>query len=188
MAEPAHSIDTSSPATNVIKTRRMTLRELAFGDAQALIDLDADPRVRRYLIDDPVDSPTRALLLIDHVQALYADGCGLGIWRADDPEQNFLGYFSLMRVAAPHRDAGMVEIGVRLHPRAWGHFYALEGGRALCHYAFETLRLPALAGYCDPGNRVVSLLLRRLGFKDTGVTTHFARDAKSFRLSAPRPS
>lgn len=182
MAEPATLVETKRQP--VIETRRMSLREFEFGDAQALIDLDADPRVRRYLIDDPIDSPTRALLLIDHVQTLYADGRGLGIWRADDDDENFLGYFSLMPVAAPHRDSGMVEIGVRLHPRAWGHFYALEGGRALCKYAFDTLRLPALVGYCDPGNRVVGILLRRLGFKDAGLTQHFSNEAKSFRLNA----
>ncbi|MFK8014900.1 MAG: GNAT family N-acetyltransferase [Gammaproteobacteria bacterium] len=170
---------------NALQSRRMQWREFDFGDAQSLIDLDADPRVREYLIDDPVDSPTKALLLIQHLQSLYADGRGLGIWRAADDEDAFLGYFSLMPV---NECLDQVEIGVRLRPEAWGKFYALEGGRALCDYAFDTLNLRRLVGYCDPGNRVIGILLRRLGFRDTGLTTHFERHAQSFERLAPSSS
>jgi len=164
-----------------LRSRRLRFRQFDFADAQSLIDLDADPRVREYLIDDPVDSPTKALLLIEHVRAMYSDGRGLGIWRAADENDVFLGYFSLMPVAA---DAQRVEIAVRLPPPPWGKFYRLEGGRALSDSAFTPLELPRLVGYCDPGNRVIGLLLRRLGFHDTGLTTHFARTAQSFERLA----
>ena len=165
-----------------LPTRRMRLRCFEFSDAQSLIDLDAHAQVREYLIDDPVDSPTKALLLIEYLHTLYNDGRGLGIWRAGNLDDDFLGFFSLMPVDG---DASHVEIGVRLHPEAWGKFYALEGGRALCAYAFDTLKLPRLVGYCDPGNRVIGILLRRLGFHDTGLTTHLSRTAQSFELKSP---
>ena len=164
----------------VISTRRMRLRRFDFGDAEALVELDSDPRVRRYIIDDPIDTLTQALLLVDHLQSLYADGRGLGIWHAADATGSFLGHFSLMPV-----DEDDVAIGVRLHPRAWGHHYAIEGGRALCRYAFKEIALPRVIGYCDPDNRVVDLLLRRLRFVHEGAVRQDGRHVSRYVLNRP---
>lgn len=154
-----YNIDTSA----VIQSRRLRLRRFHLGDAQSLVALDADERVRRYIIDDPVDTLAQALVLIDYLQSIYADGRGLGIWHASDASGEFIGHFSLMPV-----DGEEVAIGARLRPQAWGHFYALEGSRALCRYAFDTLELPRIVGFCNPENRVVDLLLRRLKFAHRG--------------------
>lgn len=145
----------------VIVSRRLTLRRFDLGDAALLVELDADERVRRYIIDDPVETLAQALTLIDYLQDVYDKG--LGIWHASDDTGAFIGHFSLMPI-----DESDVAIGVRLHPDAWGKFYALEGGRALCRYAFESLSLERIVGYCNPENRVVDLLLRRLKFRNEG--------------------
>ena len=164
----------------VICTRRMRLRRFDFGDAESLVELDSDPRVRRYIIDDPIDTLTQALLLVDHLQGIYADGRGLGIWHAANLAGDFLGHFSLMPV-----DKDDVAIGVRLHPGAWGHHYAIEGGRALCRYAFDQIALARVIGYCDPDNRVVDLLLRRLRFRHDGLTQQDGHRVSRYVLNRP---
>ncbi|MEO1575192.1 MAG: GNAT family N-acetyltransferase [Pseudomonadota bacterium] len=150
-----------SDRSPVITSRRLTLRRFDLGDAAQLVALDADERVRRYIIDDPVETLAQALTLIDYLQGVYPTG--LGIWHASDDTGAFIGHFSLMPI-----DDADVAIGVRLHPEAWGKFYALEGGRALCRYAFGTQGLERIVGYCNPENRVVDLLLRRLRFRNEG--------------------
>ncbi|MFK7888039.1 MAG: GNAT family N-acetyltransferase [Gammaproteobacteria bacterium] len=165
-----------------LRGRRLVLRRFEYADAQDLLSLDDNDRVRRYLIDDPVDTPTQALLLVDHLLTLYADGRGLGIWHASDEHQQFLGHFSLMPVS----DTDDVEIGVRLGPQAWGKHYALEGGRLLCQYGFEQLQLPRIVGFCDPENRVVDVLLRRLRFDALGLQTIKGREVLAFSRENPR--
>jgi RimJ/RimL family protein N-acetyltransferase len=165
-----------------LRGRRLRLRQFDFADAYDLFALDDDERVRRYIIDDPVDTPTNAILLIDHLQTLYNDGRGLGIWHASDENDRFLGHFSLM----PVEQSKDVEIGVRLGPLAWGKHYAIEGGRILCAYGFGQLGLKRIVGFCDPDNRVVEILLRRLGFKKLGLRRKNDRDVLAFSCPNPR--
>lgn len=165
-----------------LRGRRLRLRQFEYADAFDLLALDSDERVRRYIIDDPVDTPTKAIVLIDHLRTLYNDGRGLGIWHASDEEDRFLGHFSLMPVESGHD----VEIGVRLGPQAWGKHYAIEGGRLLCAYGFEQLGLERIVGSCDPNNRIVEILLRRLGFKKLGLCHSNGRDVLSFSRQNPR--
>lgn len=173
------------PEAFELRGRRLRLRRFEYADAPDLLALDDDERVRRYLVDDPVDTPTQALLLIDHLHTLYADGRGLGIWHASNRNDEFLGHFSLMPVTDSHD----VEIGVRLGPQAWGKHYALEGGRLLCRYGFETLGLPRIVGFCNPDNRVVEVLLRRLGFEKIGRQENAAgHDVLAFSCQRPQPA
>ncbi|HST45065.1 MAG TPA: GNAT family N-acetyltransferase [Luteimonas sp.] len=157
----------------------MRLRGLRHADLFELQALGRDARSSRALLDAPVDTLAAAAALVDHANRVYADRPGLGIWRADDAQGRFLGFFSLMAEFA----ATEVEIGTRLLPIAWGRGYALEGGAALCTHAFDTLGLPSLLGLCDPHNRSVPPLLARLGFVPDGETEQFGNRALRFILA-----
>lgn len=166
------------PGIELLRTRRMRLRGLRYADIFDLQRLGRDARATRALLDAPVDSVAAACALIDTANRIYRERPGLGIWRADDEQGGFIGFFSLMA----EFDPAEVEIGTRLLPRAWGRGYALEGGAALCAHAFETLHLPALVGLCDPRNRSVPPLLARLGFVADGETEQFGNRALRFVL------
>jgi RimJ/RimL family protein N-acetyltransferase len=165
------------PGEPFLQTRRMTLRGLRHADVFDLQRLGRDARVTHALLDAPVDDIASACTLVDSANRIYRERPGLGIWRADDA-RGFVGFFSLMAELAP----GEVEIGTRLLPRAWGRGYALEGGAALCEHAFATLGLPALVGLCDPANRSVPPLLKRLGFVPAGEVRQRGRPALRLRL------
>lgn len=167
------------PGLELLATRRMRLRELRHADLFDLQRLGRDARASRTLLDAPVDTLVAAAALVEQANRVYAARPGLGIWRADDRQGRFLGFFSLM--AEFHPDD--VEIGTRLLPIAWGRGYALEGGAALCAHAFETLGLASLHGLCDPNNRSVPPLLARLGFVPDGETRQFDNRALRFRLA-----
>jgi RimJ/RimL family protein N-acetyltransferase len=158
------------------------MRQLVNADLSDLRRLDSDPRVTELLLDRPVTTLVEALALVSFANTIYRDFPGLGIWHTRDHQDNFLGHFSLMLV----EDTGDVEIGVKLVPSAWGKAYAIEGGRALCDYAFGRLGLTQLVGLCHPENRVVPILLKRLGFVEHGVTVHFGKPAIRLKLTSSK--
>lgn len=166
------------PGEAWLRTRRLQLRGLRYADMFDLQRLGRDARASAALLDDAVASLAGACALVEIVNRVYRERPGLGIWRAGDGQDRFLGFFSLMAELDPDE----VEIGARLLPTAWGRGYALEGGAALCAHAFDTLRLPRLLGLCAPENRSVPPLLARLGFSPAGTTTQFGRPAVRFEL------
>ena len=166
------------PGTELLRARRLRLRGLRYADIFDLQRLGRDARATQALLDAPVDSVAAACALIDNANRVYRERPGLGVWRADDEQGRFIGFFSLMA----ELDPAEVEIGTRLLPHAWGRGYALEGGAALCAHAFDALQLPALVGLCDPRNRAVPPLLARLGFVADGETEQFGNRALRFVL------
>lgn len=167
----------AAAARRFLETRRIALFELAPEQALDLLRLGLNERIARHILDAPLDKLTEVAGMIEQTRRVYEERPGLGIWYAAD-RHGFVGIFSLM----PNPDEGLVEIGTRLLPRAWGRGYALEGGIALCEHAFGRLGLPALLGMCMPDNRSVPPLLQRLGFRADGQTTQFGKTALRFRL------
>ena len=185
MSDTAQRQVTTRPAApsvgaEVARSRRIRLRELSYGDIAWLSRLYAQPQMQHLLLDD---SPTRffeVAALVAWVKQVYDQRRGLGIWRADAIDGDFLGTFSLMPVDA----TGEVQIGARLTTEAWGHWYAMEGGRLLCRQAFAVLGLPSVVAYFHPDHEVVAHLLERLGFRDTAACLYAGKPARRFELQA----
>ncbi|MGO4702961.1 hypothetical protein [Dyella sp. 2RAB6] len=115
MGDTAERQVTARPAApaasaEVARSRRIRLRELSYGDIAWLSRLYAQPKVQHMLLDD---SPTRffeVAAMIAWVKQVSEKHSGLGIWRADSFDGEFLGTFSLM----PVETTGEVQIGARL--------------------------------------------------------------------------
>lgn len=177
---PAAPPPSAPPA--FLKTRRITLVDLAYGQSLDLLRLGLESRVARHILDAPLNTLAEIVGLIEHAQRIALERPGLGIWYATGAHGEFIGIFSLV----PSTEVGAVEIGTRLLPRFWGRGYALEGGVALCEHAFAHLGLPALIGLCTPENRSVPPLLQRLGFQPEGTTVQYGRPALRFGLPRER--
>jgi RimJ/RimL family protein N-acetyltransferase len=172
----------SSGGAEVARSRRIRLRQLCFADIPWLSRLYAPNELQHLQLDE---SPTRffeVAALVASAHQIYEKHRGLGVWRADAIDGEFIGIFSL----TPRDATGEMEIRARLAPEAWGHWYAIEGGRLLCRYAFVALGLPALAAYCHPGHEVVAHILTRIGFCDTGLCDYDGKTARRFELEAAR--
>jgi ribosomal-protein-alanine N-acetyltransferase len=59
------------------------------------------------------------------------------------------------------------EMGVHLRPEYWGQGLALEAGRAVITFAFETLGVKSLFAGHHPGNTASRRLIEKLGFHFT---------------------
>lgn len=166
------------PARPLFDTRRIRLRELCLGDIAAVQALNANEEVNAHLVE-PCDSEYWAVVrVIFGLNAIYVTRPGLGGWHASDVEGRFLGLFSL----TPMEGSDDVEIGTRLLPETRGRLLSVEGCRALCAHAFDTVGLPRLIGLCHPDNSPVPAILRRLGFSAAGETQVCGNRALRFTL------
>ncbi|MGV3615737.1 MAG: GNAT family N-acetyltransferase [Fimbriimonas sp.] len=114
-----------------IFTPRMRLRAFVPEDRDAVVALDGDPMVRRYLHGMPPTRPEEAEAMIARVNREYPQGAHRGIWAAE-MEGRFIGWFHLR----PARDTGECELGYRLVQEVWGQGLAPEGSRQLVEMAF----------------------------------------------------
>ncbi|MEU7802110.1 GNAT family N-acetyltransferase [Micromonospora arborensis] len=118
-------------------TQRLRLRRLTTADVGALVELDSDPEVMRFL-SGGVATPLATVRdeQLPRLLAGYDRHPRLGRWAALDQETgDFLGWFAL----DPSADGTEAELGYRLRRSTWGRGLATEGSRALVRYAFETV-------------------------------------------------
>jgi RimJ/RimL family protein N-acetyltransferase len=128
-----------------LRTERLVLRRFTPDDLDALVQLDADPAVMRYITGG---RPTSREQLRDEVLPAwlggYERGDGWGFWAAEERTSGaFLGWFHLR--PGPDDPGDEPELGYRLVQRVWGQGLATEGARALIDEAF--LRLGARRVY-----------------------------------------
>ena len=116
---------------------RLRFRRLSGADVDALVELDSDPEVMRFLTGG-VATPLATVRdeQLPRLLAQYERHPGLGRWVAHDRESGeFLGWFAL----DPSADGTEAELGYRLRRSAWGRGLATEGSRALVRHAFDTV-------------------------------------------------
>lgn len=119
------------------ETDRLRLRPLGAGDADALVELDADPEVRRYV--HLSTAPTRADVdaALPRMLSRYGPPPGEPTFWAAEPRATgaFLGWFHLR----PAIETGSLDLGYRIRRDQWGRGYGSEGARALVDRAFRQL-------------------------------------------------
>lgn len=130
-----------------LETDRLVLRRFTEDDVEALVQLDGDPEVMRYVTGGITTS--RAEIedeVLPAYLAYYEQYEGYGFWAAIEKETGeFLGWFHF-RLADPElRDD--VELGCRLRRSAWGEGYATEGSRALVEKGFTDYDVQRVVGF-----------------------------------------
>jgi RimJ/RimL family protein N-acetyltransferase len=149
----------------VIQTARTRLRRLRAADETALIALDSDPEVMRYVgspagVRPPDETAERAKRRIEE------DLSPLGFWAVEDPAGGaLLGLCALIRM--PTGDD--VELAYRLARPAWGRGLATEAAGALADHALGELRQPRLVAVTYPENRGSQRVLEKIGFVREGM-------------------
>jgi RimJ/RimL family protein N-acetyltransferase len=115
-------------------TARMQLRPIASTDLDALVELDADPEVMRYISGGV---PNSRELYLDEIlpRMMTWNGQPFGFFSAWY-EGAFAGWFHLRPSVV---DANVLEVGYRLRRAVWGRGLATEGSRHLVRHAFDEL-------------------------------------------------
>lgn len=160
-----------------LRTERFLLRPFRPADAAWMAELDADASVRRYTgggpaptVDEITAGPLRRVL------AWHERSPDLGYWwihgREEPAAAPPLGWVHLRPVvwaADPlTTDASELELGWRLHRRAWGRGAATETAAALAADAFCRLGTRRIAAVAMPDNDASFRVMERLGMRFAG--------------------
>jgi len=163
----------------LLTTDRLLLRQRHDDDLPAILTMDADPEVMRFLDDGRPPDPIEHEKLV-HARIHTDFGEGLGYWSAfpRDRPGDFLGYVQL--TAMP--DYGDIEIGYRFHRGAWGRGLATEAAGVCLDHAFRTRALPAVVAVVHPDNIRSQRVIMKLGFEKAGLRHAYGADLLLYRL------
>ncbi|MFN8374094.1 MAG: GNAT family N-acetyltransferase [Anaerolineae bacterium] len=147
----------------MLKTERLTLRQIEIEDAPLVHEHMHDPAVTADLL------PLRQPYTLDYVRTWIDDirslrlgeGIMFTILRGDE----FIGTMYL-HSEPQHRHA---EIGYWFGKAYWGQGYATEAGRAVIRYGFERMFLRRIFAYYFARNVGSRRVLEKLGLKYEGT-------------------
>jgi len=149
---------------SVLTTERLVLRPLRLDDVDALVELDADPEVMRYLTGG---APTPRSDIERDLPTWLDVRAGVGRLAAL-VDGRFIGWFALRPPPPGHIIGGLpgdLELGYRIRRDAWGHGYATEGGRALVAHGFRTLDVPRIVATTMTVNLASRRVMEKVGLR-----------------------
>jgi RimJ/RimL family protein N-acetyltransferase len=128
-----------------------------------LESINASPEAVRYLNDGVPYTAAESAAQSSRFAAHW-EQYGFGLWAATVAATGELaGFVGLSHPLWFPELSHQVEVGWRLHPRAWGNGYATEGGRAALSLAWAQLGLERVIAVIDPANTASVAVAERLG-------------------------
>ncbi len=156
-------------AAVTLETPRLTLREFAEGDAEAIQVYAGDPEVTRFTSWGPNTPETTAAVLaswLSDQKVSPRTECTLAIVRKEDGI-----LIGGVGFGMTDWNSGMANFGYVLQRSAWGKGYATEASRAVMDWALNELGLRRLIAHCEPAHAASLSILKKLGFfQDAAVS------------------
>ncbi len=167
----------------MLTTSRLLLRRLVRSDEPAMVAIDSDPEVMRYVGSPrgtcaPEETRERAR------QRIASDHGAAGWWaiqgRADS-------VFHGLALLLPMPDGDDFEVGYRLARRSWGQGIATEAAAAVVRHGFAALGLPRVVAVAYPENAPSRRVLEKLGFTYDGAFDYRGAAVVRYVLDRPAP-
>ncbi|MCA9660187.1 MAG: GNAT family N-acetyltransferase [Myxococcales bacterium] len=148
----------------------LRLRPMAADDLDALVDLDSDPEVTRYINGGQA---TPREVYVEHILPrilAHADAArGRGYFAIVDDDaaagERFLGWAHLR---PDHLEPTWLELGYRLHRRVWGRGVATWAGATLVRRGLADASVPVISARTDVDNRASRRVMEKLGMRLAG--------------------
>jgi ribosomal-protein-alanine N-acetyltransferase len=150
----------------ILKTPRLTLRELSLKDAEAIFKMRANQRVNQFIARPTMEDSESAADLVQRTRDAYANQQAIGWAGVLRDGVTIIGSCGFNRFEAENLRA---EIGGEMAPKYWGKGIAQEAVAAILQFGLETIGLHAIEAKVDPGNRGACALLDRFGFVKEAV-------------------
>jgi RimJ/RimL family protein N-acetyltransferase len=158
----AGSLGTRGRPVILLETGRLRLRRCTADDLDALVELDSDPEVMRYIsFGEPTPREYYAQVILPRWLAQYETTPLIGYWVAETRDTGvFVGWFHLR----PDRiDPGPQELGYRLRRAAWGQGFATEGGQALLAHGFARVGAESITARALSANAASRRVMENCG-------------------------
>lgn len=155
-----------APAFPRIETERLSIRPVAASDLPALLEVNGDPAVTRYLPYEAWTGPADAEAWFARMEKLVAGGDACQLVLVERDLDRAIGTCLVFRYS--ERDL-LAEIGYVLGRASWGRGYMFEALTALIGAAFDAVGLRRLEANVAGANFASLKLLERLGFVREGL-------------------
>lgn len=154
------------PAHPQLEADRLTIRLVEPSDLTALLDINSNDEITRYLPYDSWKDIADAQAWYGRASARLAANEAGQFVVVHRQTRRVIGSCLLFRFEAL---SGRAEVGYVLAREYWGAGYMLEAMRAFVAFAFEQVGLRRLEAEIDPRNIASAKLLQRLGFVNEGL-------------------
>lgn len=147
-------------APMLLETDRLLLRPMHAADVDALVAMDSDPEVMRYIASGVATDLAAKRAKVKAFVASPPYRAPLGFWaitrRGDD---RFRGWACLK----PLEQGPEIEVGYRLPKAEWGQGFATEATARLLRHGFESVELEEIVAVTHPENTASQRVLEKAG-------------------------
>ena len=146
----------------VLKTDRLTLREIRVSDAPEIFEMRASGRVNQFIARPNMGKLEDSVVLAEKTIQAYQNQQAIG-WAGILRDSNeIIGTCGFNQIDFYNLRA---EIAGELSVDYWGKNVALEAVEAIIRFGFETMNLHTIEAKVSPGNRGAIFLMEKIGFK-----------------------
>ncbi len=148
-----------------LETDRFWLRKFEINDIQNIFDLDSDPKVHKYLGNNPIKLIADAEIVINSLLNQYKEN-GIARWAVIDKSNNeFVGWSGLKYELNDRTNEKYYDIGYRLKTKYWGKGIAQETASACLKHGFDTLNVNDIYASASVDNIASNIVLQKIGLK-----------------------
>ena len=149
----------------ILETDRLILRPFESSDADALFDMDKNPKVHKYLWQKPITKMEEVHDYITMVRQQYVDN-GIGRFSTIIKETGELIGWTGIKFVNDHIENGntnFYDYGYRLNEKFWNKGYATEASVAWLDYGFNTMKIDTMNAYTHTQNGASNHVLQKVG-------------------------
>ncbi|WP_227699048.1 GNAT family N-acetyltransferase [Spirosoma radiotolerans] len=164
----------------ILKTERLTLRQVGMNDEQEIVALRSDREVNKYLGRQPSNTIDEVRNFINQINenSLKNDSIYWAITVSNHPD--LIGAIGLFGFSEKQ---GNCEIGYELLPAYQGQGIMQEAVRAVIDYAFATINVQAIEATLHPTNQRSIKLLEKFSFRASNQTGSTDSDILGYQLN-----
>jgi [ribosomal protein S5]-alanine N-acetyltransferase len=145
----------------ILKTERLTLRQLSIDDQQDIWALRSDPEINKYLGRQPSKTIEDAINFINKVNENIEKHTALYWAITLTDTKTFVGTICLFDFSD---EKNSCEIGYELMPKFQGQGLMKEATEVIIEYVFQTLKLSKIVAVTHCDNRSSTNLLTKFNF------------------------
>ncbi|UTY55747.1 GNAT family N-acetyltransferase [Massilia sp. erpn] len=146
-----------------IFSERLILRPWEAGDADALVRINADPRVTEFLLGPLSQAQAEEFIAAQSMQFAAHGTCLFAATLKESEE--LLGFIGVRRQTFDAPFAPCWEAAWRLAAPHWGRGYAGEGARAVLRHGFEQLGMAEVVAFTVPQNLRSRRVMEKVGMR-----------------------
>jgi RimJ/RimL family protein N-acetyltransferase len=161
----------------LIETARLRLRPRVREDVEAIVIMDSDPKVRRFM-GGPRDPDNHRKEVLANIVCGRPRHWDWAIERKD--RVGFIG----MCLLRPLEGTSFICIGWRLQRQHWGQGFASEAARAVLDQALRRLKIDPVVAIVDPRNTASIRVAEKIGMRRTGTAHYYGTEQIFFRADA----